>query len=189
MVKVVPALAAGATVVHKPAELTPLTAFEFARAIADAGFPPGAFNLVPGSGAEIGAMLTRHPDIDHVSFTGSTPVGSRVAAAAAETIKRVTLELGGKSASVILADADDELLVRAVKITVANCYQRRADLYGSLPADRPGRPSGRRGAGRGRRRREVRAGGATRAADLGWASSPSARIRRRCSFLRCPQDR
>ena len=122
VVKVVPALATGATVVHKPAELTPLTAFEFARAIDDAGFPAGAFNLVPGSGEDIGTLLTRHPDIDHVSFTGSTPIGARVAAAAAATIKRVTLELGGKSPGVVLADVDDELLTKAVKITVANCY-------------------------------------------------------------------
>jgi aldehyde dehydrogenase (NAD+) len=122
IVKIVPALAAGATVVLKPAELTPLTAFELARAISDAGAPAGVFNLVSGSGRDVGDRLTRHPDVDQVSFTGSTQVGRQVAAAAAETIKRVTLELGGKSASVVLSDVDDDLLAKAVKITVANCY-------------------------------------------------------------------
>ena len=141
VVKVVPSLAAGATVVHKPAELTPLTAFELARAISDAGFPPGTFNLVPGSGKDIGSLLTRHAAVDHVSFTGSTPVGAQVAAAAAQTIKKVTLELGGKSASVILADVDDDLLTKAVKVTVANCYLNAGQTCTALsrlivPADR-----------------------------------------------------
>ncbi|SFO48528.1 aldehyde dehydrogenase (NAD+) [Pseudonocardia ammonioxydans] len=122
VVKVVPALAAGATVVLKPAGLTPLAAFALARAFDDAGLPPGVFNLVPGSGRVVGDLLTRHPDVDQVSFTGSTPVGRTIAAAAAETVKRVTLELGGKSASVVLADATDEQLATAVKVTVANCF-------------------------------------------------------------------
>ncbi|MEU6697553.1 aldehyde dehydrogenase family protein [Pseudonocardia sp. NPDC046786] len=122
VVKVVPALAAGATVVLKPAGLTPLAAFALARAFDDAGFPPGVFNLVPGSGRVVGDLLSRHPDVDQVSFTGSTPVGRTIAAAAAETVKRVTLELGGKSASVVLADATDEQLATAVKVTVANCF-------------------------------------------------------------------
>ncbi|GAA5114565.1 aldehyde dehydrogenase family protein [Pseudonocardia adelaidensis] len=122
VVKVVPALAAGATVVLKPAGLTPLAAFELARAFEAAGLPAGAFNLVPGSGRVVGDLLTRHPGVDQVSFTGSTPVGRSIAAAAAESLKRVTLELGGKSASVVLAGASDELLAKAVKITVANCF-------------------------------------------------------------------
>jgi aldehyde dehydrogenase (NAD+) len=122
VVKVVPALAAGATVVLKPAGLTPLAAFELARAFEAAGLPAGAFNLVPGSGRVVGDLLTRHPGVDQVSFTGSTPVGRHIAAVAAETLTRITLELGGKSASVVLADADDALLAKAVKITVANCY-------------------------------------------------------------------
>jgi aldehyde dehydrogenase (NAD+) len=122
IVKVVPALAAGCTVVLKPAELTPLTAFELARAFDAAGFPPGVFNLVPGAGPDVGAQLTRHPLVDHVSFTGSTAVGRQVAAAAADTVKGVTLELGGKSASVVLSDVSDGLLAKAVKITVANCF-------------------------------------------------------------------
>jgi aldehyde dehydrogenase (NAD+) len=121
VVKVVPALAAGATVVLKPAGLTPLASFELARAFEAAGLPPGAFNLVPGDGREVGDQLTRSPEVDQVSFTGSTPVGRQVAAAAAETVKRVTLELGGKSASVVLSDVTDELLAKAVKVTVANC--------------------------------------------------------------------
>ena len=122
VVKVIPALAAGATVVLKPAGLTPLTAFELARAIDAAGLPAGVFNLVPGSGRVVGDHLVRHPGVDQISFTGSTPVGRQIAVAAAETLKRVTLELGGKSASVVLDDADDALLAKAVKITVGNCY-------------------------------------------------------------------
>ncbi|TQM11273.1 aldehyde dehydrogenase family protein [Pseudonocardia kunmingensis] len=122
IVKVVPALAAGATVVLKPAGLTPLAAFELARAFDSAGLPAGVFNLVPGSGRVVGDQLTRHEGVDQVSFTGSTPVGRRIAGVAAETLTRVTLELGGKSASVVLADTSDELLAKAVKITVANCF-------------------------------------------------------------------
>ena len=80
------------------------------------------FNLVPGSGRVVGDHLVRHPGVDQISFTGSTPVGRQIAVAAAETLTRVTLELGGKSASVVLGDADDALLAKAVKITVGNCY-------------------------------------------------------------------
>ncbi|MWA01622.1 aldehyde dehydrogenase family protein [Actinomadura sp. LD22] len=122
VVKVVPAIAAGCTVVLKPATLTPLAAFELARAFDAAGFPSGVFNLVPGGGREIGDRLTRSRDVDHVSFTGSTLVGRQVAATAAETVKGVTLELGGKSASVVLSNVSDDLLAKAVKVTVANCY-------------------------------------------------------------------
>jgi aldehyde dehydrogenase (NAD+) len=141
IVKVVPALAAGATVVLKPAGLTPLAAFELARAFDTAGLPAGVFNLVPGSGRVVGDLLTRHPGVDQVSFTGSTPVGRQIAGVAAETLKRVTLELGGKSASVVLADTDDELLAKAVKITVANCFLNGGQTCTALsrlivPADR-----------------------------------------------------
>jgi aldehyde dehydrogenase (NAD+) len=122
VVKVAPALAAGCTVVLKPAALTPLTAFELARAFEVAGFPAGVVNLVTGSGRDVGDQLTRSTLVDHVSFTGSTAVGRQVAAAAAETVKGVTLELGGKSASVVLSDVSDETLTKAVKVTVANCY-------------------------------------------------------------------
>ncbi|QYN23872.1 aldehyde dehydrogenase family protein [Amycolatopsis sp. DSM 110486] len=141
VVKVVPALAAGCTVVLKPAALTPLTAFELMRAFDAAGFPAGVINLVTGSGGDVGDQLTRSASVDHVSFTGSTPVGAQVAAAAAETIKGVTLELGGKSASVVLSDVDDALLAKAVKVTVANCYLNGGQTCTALsrlivPADR-----------------------------------------------------
>lgn len=121
IVKIAPALAAGCTVVLKPAELTPLTTYALARAIDRAGFPPGVFNLVSG-GPEVGDHLARHPEVDHVSFTGSTRTGKDIAEAAATTIKGLTLELGGKSASVVLSDTSDELLTKAVKMTVANCF-------------------------------------------------------------------
>jgi betaine-aldehyde dehydrogenase len=104
--KVAPALAAGNTVVLKPAELTPLTAIELERIALEAGLPEGVFNVVAGPGSVAGSRLVEHPDVAKVAFTGSTAVGARIAAAAAPTIKRVTLELGGKSANVIFADAD-----------------------------------------------------------------------------------
>ena len=104
--KLAPALAAGNTVVLKPAELTPLTALEFERIAVEAGIPEGVVNVLVGPGSSAGARLVEHPDVAKVAFTGSTEVGRRIAAAAAETIKRVTLELGGKSANVVFADAD-----------------------------------------------------------------------------------
>jgi betaine-aldehyde dehydrogenase len=104
--KLAPALAAGNTVVLKPAELTPLTALEFERIALEAGIPAGVVNVVVGPGSTAGARLVEHPDVAKVAFTGSTEVGRRIAASAAETIKRVTLELGGKSANVVFADAD-----------------------------------------------------------------------------------
>ncbi|HET8643185.1 MAG TPA: aldehyde dehydrogenase family protein, partial [Pseudonocardiaceae bacterium] len=117
--KVVPALAAGCTVVLKPSEVAPLTAGILAEIIADAGVPAGAFNIVHGVGPVVGEALAAHPDVDMVSFTGSTRAGRRVAALAAETVKRVALELGGKSANIVLDDAD---LGLAVKVGVANCF-------------------------------------------------------------------
>jgi len=104
--KVGPALAAGCTVVLKPASLTPLNAYILAEVIDEVGLPPGVFNLVPGPGGEVGGALARHPDIDMVSLTGSGPVGAQVSKDAADTVKRVGLELGGKSANVVLDDAD-----------------------------------------------------------------------------------
>jgi acyl-CoA reductase-like NAD-dependent aldehyde dehydrogenase len=104
--KLAPALAAGNTVVLKPAELTPLTALEFEKTALDAGIPEGVVNVVAGPGSTAGARLVEHPDVAKVAFTGSTEVGRRIAASAAETIKRVTLELGGKSANIVFADAD-----------------------------------------------------------------------------------
>lgn len=104
--KLAPALAAGNTVVVKPASETPLTTLLFAQLAVQAGLPAGVFNVVPGPGREIGMAMAEHPGIAKISFTGSTPVGIRVAQKAAETVKRVTLELGGKSPAVILDDAD-----------------------------------------------------------------------------------
>jgi betaine-aldehyde dehydrogenase len=117
--KVAPALAAGCTVVLKPSELAPLTAFILAEVVHAAGLPPGVFNLVSGPGVPIGEALAGHPDIDMVSFTGSTRAGKRISELAAAGVKRVALELGGKSAAVVLDDAD---LARAVKATVTQCY-------------------------------------------------------------------
>jgi acyl-CoA reductase-like NAD-dependent aldehyde dehydrogenase len=106
--KLGPALAAGNTVVLKPAELTPLTALEFERIALDAGIPEGVVNVVAGPGSVCGQRLVEHPDVAKIAFTGSTEVGRRIAAGAAVTIKRVTLELGGKSANIVYADADLE---------------------------------------------------------------------------------
>jgi betaine-aldehyde dehydrogenase len=106
--KVAPALAAGNTVVLKPAELTPLTALELERIALEAGLPEGVLNVVAGPGSEVGRRLVQHPDVAKIAFTGSTEVGRGIAAGAAATIKRVTLELGGKSANVVFADADLE---------------------------------------------------------------------------------
>lgn len=108
VLKVVPALATGSTCILKPSEFTPLSAMLYAEMIDEAGFPPGTFNLVNGDGIECGAALSRHPDIDMMSFTGSTRAGKAVTRDAAETIKRVTLELGGKSPNLVFADADLE---------------------------------------------------------------------------------
>jgi aldehyde dehydrogenase (NAD+) len=119
MLKVAPALAAGCSVVLKPSGLAPLTAFILAEIIEKAGLPPGAFNLVSGPGASVGEALATSPHVNMVSFTGSTSAGKGVAALAAETMKRFTLELGGKSASVMLEDAN---LEEAVANSVHNCY-------------------------------------------------------------------
>jgi len=104
--KLAPALAAGNTVVLKPAELTPLTALRFAQIAREAGVPDGVVNVVVGPGRTVGQRLVEHPAVGKVAFTGSTEVGAAIAAAAAGTIKRVTLELGGKSANIVFADAD-----------------------------------------------------------------------------------
>jgi acyl-CoA reductase-like NAD-dependent aldehyde dehydrogenase len=117
--KIAPALAAGCPVVLKPSELAPLSAFLLAEVIDGIGLPPGVFNLVTGVGPVAGEALAGHPEVDLVSFTGSTRAGRRVAAVAAGTVKRVALELGGKSANLLLPDADHAV---AVKIGVANCY-------------------------------------------------------------------
>jgi aldehyde dehydrogenase (NAD+) len=104
--KFAPALAAGCTIILKPASETPLTALAMAEVMQEAGFPAGAFNVVSGGGSTAGAALVRHPDVDKISFTGSTEVGRQIMKMAADTNKRVTLELGGKSPNIIFADAD-----------------------------------------------------------------------------------
>jgi acyl-CoA reductase-like NAD-dependent aldehyde dehydrogenase len=117
--KVVPALLAGCTVVLKPSETAPSAALLLAEVFDAAGLPPGVFNVVVGTGPVVGAALAEHPGVDMVSFTGSTAAGRLVSRAAADTVKRVALELGGKSASVVLPDAD---LAKAVKATVSNAF-------------------------------------------------------------------
>jgi len=116
--KIAPALAAGCTVVLKPSEIAPVNAMILAEIIHEAGLPPGVFNLVNGMGPVVGEVLATHPEVDMVSFTGSTGAGKRVGQLASQSVKRVALELGGKSASVILDDADFEA---AVKGTVSAC--------------------------------------------------------------------
>jgi aldehyde dehydrogenase (NAD+) len=113
------ALAAGCTVVLKPSEVSPLSAYIFFEAIHEIGLPPGVVNLVTGYGPTVGEAIASHPDVDMVSFTGSTRAGTRVAELGAATVKKIALELGGKSANVILPDAD---LAKAVKVGLANCF-------------------------------------------------------------------
>jgi aldehyde dehydrogenase (NAD+) len=117
--KVAPALAAGCTMVLKPSEVAPMSGYLFAQIMDEAGVPPGVFNLINGDGPTVGEALSSHPGIDMMSFTGSTRAGIAVAKAAADTVKRVAQELGGKSANIILDDAD---LKKAVSQGVANCF-------------------------------------------------------------------
>ena len=118
--KVAPAIAAGCTMVLKPSEIAPISAYILTEIIAESGLPAGVFNLVNGDGLSVGAAISGHPDIDLVSFTGSTRAGREVAKAAADGIKRVTQELGGKSANIILNDVPD--FARAVSGGVAGCF-------------------------------------------------------------------
>ncbi len=127
--KVAPALTAGCTVVLKPSEVTPLNAFILAEAIEEVGLPGGVFNLVCGYGPVVGEAMSAHPDIDMISFTGSTRAGKQVAANAAQTIKRVALELGGKSPNVILDDAD---LQTAVVDGIQKCYLNSGQTCSAL---------------------------------------------------------
>ena len=117
--KVAPALAAGCTIVLKPSEIAPISGYILAEIIAESGLPAGVFNLVNGDGPTVGAAISAHPEIDLVSFTGSTRAGREVARAAADSIKRVTQELGGKSANIILNDAD---FAKAVSGGVIGCF-------------------------------------------------------------------
>ncbi|MEM9433684.1 MAG: aldehyde dehydrogenase family protein [Pseudomonadota bacterium] len=119
MLKVIPALATGCTMVLKPSEVAPLSGLLFAEVMHEAGLPAGVFNLVNGDGPGVGSQLSAHPDVDMVSFTGSSRAGRLISVAAAETLKRVSLELGGKGANIIFADASE----KAVKQGVIRCFR------------------------------------------------------------------
>jgi len=122
--KIAPAMLAGCTVVLKPSEVAPLTAWAIAEAAEEVGLPPGVFNLVSGTGPVIGEALVAHPDVDMVSFTGSTRAGKQIAALAAASVKRVALEMGGKSANILLDDADlDKALISGVRACYTNSGQ------------------------------------------------------------------
>ena len=171
--KLGPALAAGNTVVLKPAELTPLTALRFAALALEAGLPEGVLNVVAGPGVTCGARLVEHPDVAKIAFTGSTAVGRGIAAAAADTIKRVTLELGGKSPNIVFADADLEAAAAAAPGAVfgnagQDCCARSRILVQSSVLDEflaAARRGGRGDPGR----RSARPTTADGAADLGRA--------------------
>ncbi|MGH9252110.1 MAG: aldehyde dehydrogenase family protein [Acidimicrobiales bacterium] len=130
--KVAYAIAAGCTVVLKPSEVAPLDAFILAEVIHDAGLPAGVFNLVIGTGPVVGEAIASHPQIDMVSFTGSTRAGKRVAELAARSLKRVALELGGKSANVLLDDLDDDAFEKAVRDGVGKCYLNQGQTCTAL---------------------------------------------------------
>ncbi|MEM9575431.1 MAG: aldehyde dehydrogenase family protein [Pseudomonadota bacterium] len=119
ILKTVAAMAAGCTMVLKPSEIAPLSGVLFSEIVNEAGFPPGVFNMVNGDGAGVGSQLSAHPDVDMVSFTGSTRAGILISKAAADTLKRVSLELGGKGANIIFADASD----KAVKQGAQRCFR------------------------------------------------------------------
>ena len=129
VLKVAPALAAGCTVVLKPSEVAPLNAFALAEVIDEVGLPAGVFNLVTGVGPVVGEAIAAHPKVDMVSFTGSTRAGKRVMELAADSIKRVSLELGGKSANILLDDADFE---KAVPAGVFGCYMNSGQTCSAL---------------------------------------------------------
>ncbi|HLK77637.1 MAG TPA: aldehyde dehydrogenase family protein, partial [Streptosporangiaceae bacterium] len=127
--KLAPALAAGCTIVLKPASVAPLAAFVLAEVIDGLDLPPGTVNVISGPGAQIGELLAAHPDIDMVSITGSTQAGVRVAQAAAPTVKRLTLELGGKSPFILLDDAD---LAAALPVAVRSCFVNNGQTCSAL---------------------------------------------------------
>ncbi|MBA3524585.1 MAG: aldehyde dehydrogenase family protein, partial [Geodermatophilaceae bacterium] len=139
--KVAPALLAGCTVVLKPSEVSPLIAYEFAAILDEVGLPAGVFNLLSGAGPVVGEAMAAHPGIDMISFTGSGRAGKQITKVAADTVKRVALELGGKSASVVLGDLDAEGFGKAVGSTVSQCFTnagQRCTAFSRLlvPADR-----------------------------------------------------
>lgn len=121
--KVIPALAAGCTMVLKPSEIAPLSSLLFAEILDEAGTPPGVFNLVNGDGVGVGSQLSAHPGIDMVSFTGSTRAGRAISIAAAQTLKRVAMELGGKGGNIIFADADSDAVARGARRCFSNTGQ------------------------------------------------------------------
>jgi aldehyde dehydrogenase (NAD+) len=127
--KVGAALLAGCTVVHKPSELAPLSAYALADALAEAGLPDGAFNVVTGLGETVGEALAGHPLVEGISFTGSTAVGRRIGAVASQTVKRVALELGGKGPSVVLRGAD---VAKAAGATAARCFTNSGQVCAAL---------------------------------------------------------
>ena len=127
--KVAPALAAGCTLVVKPSEVAPLSSYILAEVIESAGLPAGVFNLIQGTGPVVGEAIAGHPDVDMVSFTGSTRAGRRVSELAAKTVKRTALELGGKSANIILRDAD---LEQAVTSGIGACYSNSGQTCSAL---------------------------------------------------------
>jgi aldehyde dehydrogenase (NAD+) len=121
--KVIAAMAAGCTMVLKPSEISPLSSLLFAEMIDEAGFPAGVFNLVNGDGPGVGTRLSGHPDVDMISFTGSTRAGVAISKNAADTVKRVSLELGGKGANLVFADADEKAVIRGVRHCFNNTGQ------------------------------------------------------------------
>lgn len=123
VLKAVPALATGCTMILKPSEVSPLSSILFAEMVDEAGFPKGVFNMVNGDGVGVGSQLSSHPDVDMVSFTGSTRAGIAISKAASESLKRVSLELGGKGANIIFADADDKAVKRGVLHCMNNTGQ------------------------------------------------------------------
>jgi acyl-CoA reductase-like NAD-dependent aldehyde dehydrogenase len=127
--KIIPAMLAGCPVILKPSEVTPMTTLGFAEAAVEAGLPPGVFNLVNGAGATVGEALVGHPDVDVVSFTGSTAVGKRIAAVGAQRVARVILELGGKSPTIVLDDAD---LNTAIPAAVKACFMNSGQICVAL---------------------------------------------------------
>lgn len=116
--KISPAIATGCTIVLKPSEMTPLTAIRLGELALEAGFPPGVINIVTGYGSDVGAALVEHPGVDKISFTGSTSVGRQIAATASATLKKMTLELGGKSAMIVMDDADLENAIPGVALGI-----------------------------------------------------------------------
>ena len=153
--KIAPALAAGCTVVLKPAEETPLTALRLGELVLEAGFPPGVVNVVTGRGETAGAALVAHPGVDKIAFTGSTEVGKLIGRAAVDDMKRVSLELGGKSPVIVLDDCDVD---RAVQARRPRSSSTRAGLHRRLAPVRAARPVPEGSAGAGRRGRQHEAG-------------------------------